>query len=188
MIYEPAEDSFLLEKEVRKCSRGKKVLDVGCGSGILSLAAREGGAAEVLAVDINPEAVKEIKKKGIEAIESDLFSAISPEEKFDLIVFNPPYLPYDAREDRESARITSGGKRGDEIIIRFLENAGEHLSKDGLILLLVSSLTPSKRILDVLSKKKLEEKVVASQKVFMETLEVWEIKQRLKRSGREGKG
>ena len=53
MIYEPAEDSYLLVEEVRKRARGKKVLDVGTGSGIQARAAYSAGAREVLAVDID---------------------------------------------------------------------------------------------------------------------------------------
>ena len=78
MIYEPAEDSFLLEKWVRKCVKaGMIVLDMGCGSCIQSKAARELGA-KVIASDINPEAVKVAKKLGFDAVESDLFSNIHP--------------------------------------------------------------------------------------------------------------
>ena len=62
MIYEPEEDSFLLEKEIRKLSNGKKILDMGSGSGIQARAAIEAGAKEVLAVDIDEEAIRELRK------------------------------------------------------------------------------------------------------------------------------
>ena len=66
MIYEPAEDSFLLQKYVKKYAKGK-VLDMGTGSGIQAEAAKD-----VLAVDVNPECVEYVKKKGIRAIVSNL--------------------------------------------------------------------------------------------------------------------
>lgn len=167
MIYEPKEDSFLLEKEVRKRARGKKVLDMGCGSGIQALAAKEVGAAEVLGVDVDKESVEICKEKGINAVRSDLFDNVSG--RWDLIVFNPPYLPKDEREGYDLD--TSGGEKGDEIIVRFLKDVGNYLEEGGKILLVVSSLTPRERI-DMLVKKK---KVVASEKFFMEELSVWLI-------------
>ncbi len=173
MIYEPKEDSFLLEKEVKKLAKGKKVLDIGSGSGIQAIAALKAGAASVLAIDIAQDVVKILNKKGIKAIQSDLFENVR--KKFDLIIFNPPYLPEDKKEDAESARTTSGGKRGDEIILRFLKDARKHLNKQGIILLVVSSLTPQARILSSLEKRKFKKKVVSSQKFFMEKIEVWKI-------------
>ena len=93
MIYEPAEDSYLLQKQVKKFVRpGMKVLDIGTGSGILAETAK-GLGAEVLAVDVNSESVEYVKKGGINSIVSDLFSNV--EDKFNLITFNPPYLPQD---------------------------------------------------------------------------------------------
>ena len=63
MIYQPAEDSYLLEEVVKDFLSGKdkktKILDMGSGSGIQALACRGLGFDNVLAVDINPEAVKE---------------------------------------------------------------------------------------------------------------------------------
>lgn len=174
MIYEPAEDSFLLEKVVRKYSKGKKVLDVGTGSGIQAEAALSFGAKKVLAIDIDEEAFEFCRRKKINCLKSDLFSKVNG--KFGLIIFNPPYLPRDEREDSESARITSGGKKGDEIILRFLRSAGKFLEKNGKILLLLSSLTPRARILKIMKEKKFTKKIVAEEKVFMEKLEVWEIK------------
>ena len=176
MIYSPQEDSFLLEREVKRFSGGKKVLDIGTGSGIQALRALKSGAREVLAVDINKEAVESCKKAGVNAVVSDLFSSIDEGKKFDLIIFNPPYLPFDEREDTESSLATTGGKKGNEVIIRFLEDAGNYLSREGRILLVVSSATPKSRIMQTLKKKKLKKKTIASKKVFMEKLEVWEIR------------
>lgn len=178
MIYSPAEDSYLLEAQVKKLSKGKTVLDMGCGSGILSLAAKNSGGKYVLGADINFEAVAETSKKGIDAVKSNLFQKIKG--KFDLVVFNPPYLPKDEREDSESSQVTSGGKNGDEIIIRFLKNSTEHLSPNGKILILVSSLTPREKIDKLLVKLKLSRKVLSEKKLFMEKLEVWQLQQNLK--------
>ena len=137
MIYEPEEDSYLLEKYVKILAKGK-VLDMGTGSGILAIAAKN-KCKEIMAVDINPEAVALVQKKGIKAIESDLFSEV--EGKFDTIIFNPPYLPEDDREDEESKKITTGGKNGNELIERFLKQAKNYLQKEGIILIVFSSLS-----------------------------------------------
>jgi len=173
MIYQPAEDSFLLEKEVKKLAKNKTFLDIGAGSGIQGKAALKSGAKNVFFADINKEAIFKLKKEGFEAIESDLFSNI--EGKFDIISFNPPYLPEDKREDKESATATTGGKRGDEIILKFLKGVKSHLNKEGIILLVVSSLTPKEKIIKLLEKQKMKREVLSSQKLFFETLEVWEI-------------
>ena len=98
MIYDPQEDSFLLAKYVDKFSKGK-VLDLGTGSGIQSeIALRH--TKDVLAVDIDKESINFVKKKKIKSEYSNLFSNVN--EKFDLIIFNPPYLPEEELEDKES--------------------------------------------------------------------------------------
>jgi release factor glutamine methyltransferase len=174
MIYSPREDSFLLEKEVKKYAKGKSFLDLGAGSGIQAKAAKSVKAKSILCADVNEEALKELKSQGFIAIKSDLFSNIK--ESFDLIAFNPPYLPENKREDTESALTTTGGKKGDEIIIKFLKEVKNHLNQDGIILLVVSSLTPKEKILKILEKNSLRHEVISSQKFFFETLEVWKIK------------
>lgn len=174
MIYEPAEDSYLLENEVCKLSREKKVLDIGSGSGILAMAAKISGARSVLATDIDDESLTNLKRLGIKCVKSNLFSKLKG-KKFDLIVFNPPYLPSDKREDEESARATTGGEKGDEIILRFLKDVKKHLNRQGVVLLLVSSLTPKERILEIIDKNKMRYNIISSQNIFMETLEVWEM-------------
>lgn len=75
--------------------RGKRLLEIGAGSGLLSIYAAKKGAS-VVASDINPVSVKCLKinaaENGIEmiAVQSDVFESI-PKQNFDFIVLNPPY-------------------------------------------------------------------------------------------------
>ncbi|MEK6918477.1 MAG: HemK2/MTQ2 family protein methyltransferase [Nanoarchaeota archaeon] len=171
MIYEPAEDSFLLKYEISDyVKEGMKVLDVGTGSGILALEAKECGA-EVYAVDINQEAVKFCKNLGIKTKQSDLFDNVPESDKFHIIIFNPPYLPKEELEDEESAVITSGGEKGNEIIERFLIGAKNFLVEDGKILFLSSSMTPD--VEKILVREGYKFKIVAKQKLFFEELYVY---------------
>jgi len=166
MIYEPAEDSYLLQEEIKKFVKpGMKVLDVGTGSGILAETAKNIGA-EVLAVDINPESVEHVKEKGVNSIVSDLFSNV--EDKFDLIVFNPPYLPKEEMEPEDSQLATTGGKRGNEVIERFLKDAKYYLLKNGKILLLFSSLTPN--MFKLFEKYNYKYRKLSEQKIPFEVL------------------
>lgn len=179
MIYTPAEDSFLLQRNLKNYVKNKRVLDMGSGSGIQAETTLKSQASTVLASDINPKVIKFLKNKfkhnkNIKIIQSNLFSNIRG--KFDMILFNPPYLPRDNREDKESQSVTTGGKRGDEVILKFLKQAKLHLNNRGIILLIVSSLTPRKRINSLLKKLNYKSNVIDSHKLFMETLELWEIR------------
>ena len=87
---------------------GETVLDLGCGSGLLSIAAAKLGAKQVLAVDIDPKALMttshNAKQNGVgekiqvlvgswfEALREDSFSGTSP-KKFDVIIATPPQTP-----------------------------------------------------------------------------------------------
>ncbi len=141
---------------------------MGTGSGILSETALKFlDKKNILAADVNPEAIKLLKQKNLKAVKSNLLEKIKT--KFDLITFNAPYLPRDLREPKDSQVATTGGKRGDEISVKFLKQAKKHLSKNGKILLLISSLTPMDKI------KKFKPKVVAKKKIFMEELLILQI-------------
>jgi release factor glutamine methyltransferase len=85
--------------------------------------------------------VKCAKENGVEVIRGDILSCIK--NKFDLIIFNPPYLPTEEGE-REKGWINAaldGGIDGRNVIYRFLEDAKRCLDKRGKILMIVSSLT-----------------------------------------------
>ena len=171
-MYQPAEDSYLIKKHIKYYAKGL-TLDIGTGSGILAKEASK--YSKVIATDISDEALNYCKSKykNITFIKSNLFQNIK--QKFDIIAFNPPYLPKDRREDKESKLATTGGKRGDEIIIKFLRSVKDYLNKYGIILLVISSLTPRERILNLLKKSSMKHKILSSQKFFFESLEVWKI-------------
>jgi len=148
-VYEPAEDSFLLQRHVEREVRGV-VLDMGTGNGIQAItAALKPEVERVVAVDINPEALEEAEERAVSAGVSekiefrlgDLFQAVG-EERFDYILFNPPYLPSHPKEPRDEAtRAWDGGPTGGEVIRRFLREAKEHLKPGGRILLVLSTRT-----------------------------------------------
>lgn len=185
-IYQPAEDSFLLEEEVKNYLKGVKdkneldeskfrVLDMGSGSGIQALAAIGAGVKRrnIIAADIDKETIAELKKKRLPARKTNLFSNINKERKFNLIIFNPPYLPenkYDKQAD------TTAGRRGNEIITKFLRKARLYLAKEGAILLLFSSLSKPDEILAYAKKRGYNAKQLAEKSVgMMEKLFVYKF-------------
>lgn len=170
-FYEPDQDSFLFADFIKENIKNKdaRFLDMGCGSCILAKTAREIGIKEIVCADINKKAVELAKKLGFKVYHSNLFKEIPKNERFDIICFNAPYLPLDKDEPKKSRLATTGGKKGDELSIRFLKQAKEYLSKDGKIYLLISSLTPKKEI------EKFNARVVARKKIFFEELILWEV-------------
>jgi HemK-related putative methylase len=150
---------------------------MGTGSGILAAEAYK-TAEKVYAVDIDPEAVAACKRdhEGVIALESDLFSCFDTPEyrdlKFDLIMFNPPYLP-DHPKARDIA--LDGGKHGYEVAERFLGSAGRYLKTDGKILLLFSSLTKKQKIDEFIRDSCMEFTLLDSLKLDFEELFVYII-------------
>ncbi len=145
-VYQPREDSNLLAKQIlEKDLEGQRCLDMGTGTGIIGEKMVRSGAEEVVAADINPEAVEEASERledhqNVEVVQSDLFENI--EGKFDLIAFNPPYLPgEDLDEDIDDREIWRGGDSGEEFTEEFLETARDYLKEDGEIIFVVSSLS-----------------------------------------------
>jgi HemK-related putative methylase len=185
MVYEPAEDSYLLSrvivnylKDINKNKKNKlKVIDIGSGSGILAETCLNNGInrENILAIDIDEEAVKTLKLKKIHVIKSNLFNKINKKNKFDLIVFNAPYLPEDADEPENSRLATTAGKKGNEIILRFLKQAKEYINETGSIFLLFSSLSKPEEILSSAEKLKYEFKLIAEEKLFFEKIFVYEF-------------
>ena len=96
----PRFDTEVLVEEVLNLGdKNKKILDVCTGSGAIAIALKKLGKFErVDALDISEEALK-IAKKNAKALEcdinflkSDMFSSLTSENKYDIIVSNPPYI------------------------------------------------------------------------------------------------
>jgi len=177
-VYEPQEDSYLLQKFVRKYARGK-ILDLGTGSGIQALtAAKKKKVKSVLAVDVNPEAIRQLKEKikqeklkKIKVKDSNLFSQISG--KFETIIFNPPYLPQDPGIEDVALY---GGKKGWELSEKFFQQASNYLTPNGKILFLFSTLTNKAKIEELIHHPLLEFRELGKLKLSFEELFVYEIK------------
>ncbi len=98
---------MLLEFLEKKPLAGKKVLEPGCGTGLISVFAASRGA-HVTACDISRQAVENtrlnatLNKVNIAVLESDLFGSI-PADVFDFILVNPPYFRRNPRDDSERA-------------------------------------------------------------------------------------
>ena len=185
-VYEPREDSFLLANSLPKI-QGLEVLDIGCGTGIQSINASQKGAKSVLAIDINPQAIENTKQNctaqkigNVSAMESNLFEKIP--QKFDVIIFNPPYLPSEPtvpippfKSDEIKEPELDGGKNGFEIIKEFIIRTGEHLKPKGMVFFLASSLNNFQELEKLLAKKGFGFEIAAQEKFFFEELRVYKF-------------
>ncbi len=177
-IYQPEEDSYLisevLKKElpkILKFNHELNFLEIGIGSGINLKAALKSGIKKenILGTDINEEAVNHCINLGFDCIKSDLFDKVNG--KFNVIAFNPPYLPEDEKEPVDSRRETTGGEKGNELTIKFIQEAGDYLKENGVIFVVTSSL--SKRIGFDYFGYNAEE--VGHKNLFFEKLSVWKL-------------
>jgi len=175
-FYQPAEDSYLLTEILKKElsilleeNPGLTFLEIGAGSGIhLETAYNSGVKKEnIFSVDINPNAVAHCNSLGFHCVHSDLFQNVP--SSFDIIIFNPPYLLQHKFDDNPD---TSAGKK-QEVIVRFLQQAKNHLNHDGKIFLLLSSFTPMQNINQEL--KNYKTKLLGNERLFYEELFVWEL-------------
>jgi len=175
-VYEPSDDTYLLLSSLPENLAGKSVLDVGCGNGLLSEAAAN-RKAHVLATDISVAATKATRERceklragSCDVIVADLLCELNKKAKFDLILFNPPYLPADAPNSSE----WTGGRHGWELGIRFVHSALPHLKKEGSILLLLSSAS-GKGWMNAMPKTT-SWKILKRKRLFFETLFVVSVR------------
>lgn len=173
-VYSPSDDSYLMLTAIAKLPvGGKEVLDVGTGSGVLGLFCALRGA-QVTATDIDESALHQAQKAAgvlglsLPLILSDLFSKV--QGKFDLILFNPPYLPSSTVEDRT----VDGGRRGMELSNRFLDGLASYLKRDGTGLLLVSTVNQPASLTQ--AHPEFQFSVVARRSLFFEELQVLSVR------------
>lgn len=159
---------------------GLTVLEMGCGSGLLSLVAARGGGS-VTGVDVNPLAVEATKRnvesngmqKQIRVKQSDLFDALPSSDRFDLIFWNPPYYPHDPVDD--AAKAMDGGK-GYDVLARFARKAGRYLNPGGSILLILTGrASDEERIIRLFTDEGMSATVACQQQSFFEQFRIHEL-------------
>jgi len=110
--------------------------------------------------------LKEIKNKKIQ-------NFFEKKILFDLIIFNPPYLPQDKGIEDKSIY---GGIKGHETLERFFSKVSEYLKENGKILIVFSSLTKKEKVDELLQNYCFEFKKLDKKKLFFESLFVYLIK------------
>jgi len=125
-----------------------RILDLCTGSGNIAVSlAKNISNARITATDISANAIKTAKDNAagnevsekIEFVEGDLFKALAPEHKFDIIVCNPPYikredlagLPHDVQQ--EPVQALDGGEGGLDFYRRIFKQAPEFLNPGGFV-------------------------------------------------------
>ena len=148
----PRQDTEILVEEViniAKKNNAKKILDLCTGSGAIAVSlAKYLPQAEITAIDISNEALKIAKKNAISNnvenqitfISSDMFTNLN-EEKFDIIVSNPPYIKtnviknLDIQVQNEPYIALDGGKDGLDFYKKIINESYQYLKCNGYLCL-----------------------------------------------------
>ena len=160
--------------------RGKRVADVGTGSGILALAAARAGAETVIAADINPNAAltaaENARANGfgerIGAVCSNLLSALAPRPLFDVILSSPPKH---AGEPRDLAdRGWHAGPRYRDIAALF-EEARDRLKPGGRLYVMVSTDTDLELFGRLIDRAGFDARPVHERSILIESFIIYEL-------------
>lgn len=205
-VYSPAEDTDLcieyLIEWAKKAPQAPRILEIGIGPGSISLVlARKlvdlQKSPHFIGIDINPLAIKtsrfNIHLNGLDdafrILQGDLFDPILQNSTdielssaFDLIIFNPPYLPGDEEiindENRQPVDAAwEGGHEGDELLLSFLLLIPQFLKLTGDLYFVSSSCVDQSRILELLQThhmKIIDRKITH---IFFEDIILYHIQQ-----------
>lgn len=140
---------LLVEEAAKRAILGARILDLCTGSGIIGIALKKiCFSADVTMTDISEAALEvarenaEINKAEVRIIKSDMFRGLDPEDKFTMIVSNPPYIPSeDINElepevkDHDPMMALDGGNDGLDFYRIIAKEAPEYLMPGGYLLL-----------------------------------------------------
>ena len=122
-----------------------EALDLCCGGGIQGLVAAAHYAGQVVAVDVNPRAIRfaraNAQLNGLEnyqAVQGDLYAPVEG-RRFDLILANPPFVP----SPETDLGFRDGGANGEAILARIVAGAEAHLNPGGRVAIVTDLVDPS---------------------------------------------
>ena len=175
-VYIPAEDSYLLADNLQ-IKEGQSVLEIGTGSGIVAMYASR-LTDRITVTDINFDACELARKnfeanniKNIEILFGNLFEVVE-NRKFDVILFNTPYLPTEDGEvlDDTINYAFDGGLNGRKVIDLFLDEVGNHLNDGGIVQMIQSSLSGNEETLEKLDHLGFIAEIAATEHFFFEDI------------------
>ena len=175
-VYVPAEDSYLLADNL-EIENGQSVLEIGTGSGVVAMYASR-LTDKITVTDINFDACqlaeKNFAENGIENIEvlfGNLFEPVK-DRKFDVILFNTPYLPTDDGDVIEDTinYAFDGGLNGRKVIDLFLDEVGDHLNDGGIVQMIQSSLSGNEETLQKFDEMGFISEIAESEHFFFEDI------------------
>jgi release factor glutamine methyltransferase len=152
---------------------GSRALDLGCGSGAAGVAAAKRGC-RVVALDINPSAVRctrinaLLNDVDLDIRQGDLFAPLE-RERFDVVLFNPPYYRGVPRDALDHAW------RSPDVIERFSTELADHLTPGGQALLVLSSDGEHAAFLDALDVNGFTCRAVAERDFHNEQMTVYKV-------------
>ena len=176
LVYIPSDDTFLLAENL-EIKEGQSVLEIGTGSGLVSMYASL-LTDDVTATDINYNALelaeKNFKLNNIDTIKlefGDMFEPVK-DKKFDVILFNTPYLPTDSDDiiNDDLNYAFDGGLDGRKVIDRFINEVSNHLNDKGIVQIIQSSLSDNDRTLDMFDRNGFVAGIAESEKFFFEEI------------------
>lgn len=156
---------------------GARVLDLGTGSGVGAVFSARRGAS-VTAVDINPEAVRCARMNAllnkledkIEVHQGDLFSPLPDGQRFDLILFNPPF-----HRGRPSDGLDHAW-RGEDVFERFTAELRDRLTAAGRALLVLSSDGDCYELVAMLAQDGYSVTIKAEKNLLNERLMMYDVR------------
>ncbi len=169
---------FLLQYISKLPLAGKKFLELGCGSGLISMAAAKQSAL-VTASDINPVAVEFLKmnsrdnKTEMTVIQSDLFGNI-PKQSFDIIAINPPYYKKEPVTAKDHAWFC--GENGEYFSRLFCELAG-YINTNTEVLMVINEQCDREMINGFAKKNGFALQEVYGKKNMLEQLFIFKIQE-----------
>ncbi len=161
--------TFLLQFVEKQVLRNSTVLEVGAGSGIISLMATRMGAS-VTATDISNKAIQNIhqnakaNKVTLSVVQSDLFERLPP-QKFDWIFINPPYYPRQPIKEEEFAWFCG---EHHEYFMNFFEGLAPFISSHTQTIMVLSEVCDLGRILEIAVSHGFELIKILEKKVLMD--------------------
>jgi release factor glutamine methyltransferase len=161
---------------------GKRVADVGTGTGILALAAACAGASRVVALDINPAAVSTARRNAdsngfrerVIALESDLLAVLPPRPDFDVIISDPPPFPGEPLDIAD--RAWSAGPDYRDIADLFRQ-AKLRLATGGVMYLSLSIHSDLTRLGELISAAGFEPRLAAEHSIWIDRFLLLELRQ-----------